>query len=55
MWISLGNTHRVDRVVRVVPDASKGSLLFKDVNGFKAILGNEVPGGHPISDGIVFE
>lgn len=42
MWIGLGNINLVDGVVRIIPDATKRSLLFKDIDGIKAVLGKEI-------------
>ena len=50
MWIGLGNINLVEGVVRIIPDATKRSLLFKDIDGIKAALGKEVSEGQPISD-----
>lgn len=42
MWIGLRNINRVDGVVRIIPDATKRSLLLKDVDGIEAVLGKEI-------------
>lgn len=50
MRIGLGNIDCANWVVRIVPDAAKRSLLFKDINSVEAVLGKEVSVALPIRD-----
>lgn len=51
MWIGLKDINgSIDRVVSIIPDATKRSLLFEDIDGIEAILREEVSEGQFISD-----
>lgn len=53
-WIGLGDINDIDWVVRIIPDATKRSLLFEDVDGIEAILREQVSEGQPVSSVRVF-
>ena len=48
-WIGLGDINGIDCVVRIIPNATKRSLLFKDIDSIKAVLREEVSEGQPVS------
>ena len=51
MWIGLRDINgSIDRVVSIIPDATKRSLLFEDIDGIEALLREEVSEGQFISD-----